>query len=900
MGNPKRRGSVVSLRRYFRRKSWDEERARELEAHLAHEIDDNRARGMTPEEARRRAYIRLGNPTLIREEIWEMNSFVSIENLGRDIRYAFRQLLRGPGFAATAILTLALGIGVNTAIFSLVNGLLFSSLHIENERQVMQVGFRQSGEDWQPMLSVPELETVEAQTRGIFSAVFADQYGLDGLTMQGSRPDRVFTDYVSGNYFDALGVRPALGRFFKPTEGVTPGADPYVVLSYAYWKGHFGGDASIVGRQIALDGKPVTVIGVAPESYRGLSSFLDLQAYLPMAMIVPIENTPLTDFNKVTNRGLHIYGRLRSGVTWQQADAALALAARDLAREHPVDERNAGLHGFSLEAGRLSGSLDSGGSFDAVSAIFIGLAGLVLLLACVNVANLLLVRATVREREMVIRSALGAVRFRLIRQMLTESILLAIFGGMGGVALGLAGSRLLSSISLQTDLPIAFRFGFDWHVFVFAVMVALAAGVVVGIVPAVRLARANLNLVLREGGRGIAGGGHKFRDALVTVQVAAALMLLVIAGLFLRRLQTSEHAQLGFNPNHVLTMMIDPSEIGYDSARSLEFYKDLLPRMRSVPGVVSATVATSIPMGMIDNGIDTVTIDGYTPPPGQAPPAINDNAIGTDYFRTLQIPMVEGRSFTDADNSKSPYVAIVSEAMAQKYWPHEDAIGRHFAAGYDPTHPMQIVGVAGNARYGTLNGGTQEYFYTPYTQHDVNSLLALEVRTQGDPEAMETEIERTIHGMAPGLPVFEVKTLHQALYSPNGLLLYQVVAALAGVMGTLGLILAVVGVYGVLSYVVSQKTGEIGVRMALGAQPGDILRMVYRQGLWIVGIGLAVGLAASFGVAHVLRSFIPVSATDPATFVTVPAVLAAIALAACYLPARRAMRVDPMQALRQE
>jgi len=895
-------GLAMSLRRYFRRKSWDEERARELEAHLAHEIDDNRARGMSPEEARRKAYIRLGNPTLIREEIWKMNSFVSVEDLGRDIRYAFRQLLRAPAFAATAILTLALGIGVNTSIFSVVNGLMFSSLHIANERQVMQVGFRQNGGSWEPMLSVPEYEAVAAQTRGVFSAVFADQYGLDGLSVEGSRPDRVFTDYVSGNYFEGLGVKPALGRLFKATEGVTPGADPYVVLSYAYWKEHFGGDASVVGRQVALDGKPVTVIGVAPENYRGLTSIVSVQAYLPMAMIVPIENTPLMDFNKVSNRGLHIYGRLQGGVTREQADAALALAAGDLEREHPVEERGIGLHGFSLQAGRLTGSsLDQDGSFDLASAIFLGLAGLVLLLACVNVANLLLVRATVREREMVIRSALGAVRFRLIRQMLTESILLAIFGGLGGVALGLGGSQLLSSVSLQTDLPIAFDFGFDWHVFAFAVVVALAAGVVVGIVPAVRLARANLNMVLREGGRGIAGRGHRFRDALVTVQVSAALMLLIIAGLFTRSLVQTEHVSLGFNPEHVVTMMMDPGEIGYNTQRSMGFFQDLLPRVRSLPGVVSATVAESIPMGMIDAGRDTVSVEGYTPPPGQAPPAIDFNMIGTSYFRTLQIPIVEGRSFTDADNDKSPYVAIVSETMAQEYWPHEDAIGRRFTVGGDAGHPMQVVGVAADAHYGTLIGSTKAYFYKPYLQHSAdNSLLALEVRTEGNPEAMEPEIDRAIHGMAAGLPVFEVKTLHQALYSPNGLLLYQVVAALAGVMGTLGLILAMVGVYGVLSYVVSQKTGEIGVRMALGAQRGDILRMVYRQGLWIVGIGVGVGLAASFGAARLLRSMIAVSAMDPVTYATVATILTGIALAACYLPARRAMRVDPMQALRQE
>jgi predicted permease len=890
----------MSLRRYWRRRAWDEERQQELEAHLAQEINDNVARGMAPEEGRRRAYLKLGNPTTIREEIWKMNSLVSVEELGRDLRYAARQLVKNPGFAAIAIVTLALGIGVNSTIFSMVNGLLFRSLHIENEPQVREVGFRQKGGSYGPQMSVPELEAVEKQTKGVFSEVVGAQFGLDGMTVAGSQPDRLFTDYVTGNYFSALGVQPALGRFFKPTEGVTPGADPYVVLSYGYWKEHFGGDPGVIGRHVALDGKPVTVIGVAPKDYRGLNSIMTAQAYLPMAMMVPIENTTVADFNQITNRGMEIYGRLRNGVTAQQANAALAVAARHLAAAYPREERDAQMKGFSLEAGRLSGSPDQDNAFNTVSAIFLSLAGLVLLLACVNVANLLLVRATVREREMVIRSALGARRARLIRQMLTESVLLAMLGGVGGIALGIAGSRVLMSINLQTDLPIGFDFSFDWHVFVFSAVLALAAGAVVGIVPALRLARANLNLVLREGGRGIAGQKHRFRDALVTVQVAAALMLLVVAGLFLRRLQQSEHADLGFNPNNVLTMMMDPSEIGYNNARTLEFYKDMLPRVRNLPGVVSATVAQSIPMGIIDDGSDTVTIEGYTPPPGQAPPSINYDIIGTDYFRTLGIPIVEGRSFTDTDTGKSLDVAIVSRTMAQKYWPHEDPIGRHFAAGYDPTHPMTIVGVAGDARYGTIDHQTAAYFYTPYTQHNTNLLLALEVRTRGDPGAMAPAIEQAIHGMTPGLPLFEVKTLHEALYSPNGLLLYEVVAALAGVIGMLGLVLAVVGLYGVLSYVVSQKTGEIGVRMALGAARGDILRMVYRQGLWIVGIGLAMGLAASFGAAHVLRSVIEVSTTDPVTFVMVPAVLAAIALLACYVPARRAMCVEPMQALRME
>jgi predicted permease len=889
----------MSLRRFFRRRQWDEERARELEVHLAIEIDDNVARGMTPQEARRQAFLKLGNSTAIREEIWKMNSLVSLEELARDIRYAIRQLLRSPGFAATAIVTLALGIGVNTAIFSIANGLLFSSMHIERENRVREIGLRQKGQPWLPTLSLAESQQLKDATKSTFSSIIGAQISLDGLSMEGSRPDRALTEYVTGNYFEALGVHPILGRFFRPSEGVTPGADPYAVLSYAYWKQHFAADPNIVGRKIAIDRYAMTVIGVAPESYRGLNSILKIQVYIPMAMIVPIENDPLTFFNEQANRQLQVYGRLQPGVTPRQANAALALASRQMAAAHPVDERNTELRGFSLEAGRLAGQLDDDNTFGTVTAIFLGLASLVLLLACVNVANLLLVRATVREREMVIRSALGARRFRLIRQMMTESLLLALLGGIGGILLGRLGSSLLSSLNLQSDLPLHFDFAFDWHVLLYSVIAAALAGLFVGIVPAVRLARADLNLILREGGRGIAGGGHRFRDALVTIQVAAALTLLIVAGLFTRTLSKNEHADFGFDPNHVLTMMIDPGEIGYNSAQAAQFFRELMPRLRALPGVVWATTAQSVPMGIIDNGSDTVTIEGYTPPSGQSAPVVTNNIIGSDYFRTLSIPILEGRAFNDADNEKGPYVAIVSKAMAEKYWPHQDSIGRSFRMGADSTHPLRIVGVSGNARYGNVAGADPSAFYVPYFQHsDLNSLEAIEVRTAGDPEAMIPEVERAIQNMAPMLPIFEVKTLHQALNSPNGFFLFEVVASLAGIMGTLGLVLAVVGVYGVLSYAVSQKTGEIGVRMALGAQRSDILRMVFRQGLWIVGIGLALGLAGSFGAAHLLRSLITVSTADPATYLTVPALLGAIALLACWIPARRATRTEPMEALR--
>lgn len=890
----------MSLRRFLHRREWDEERARELEEHLAQETADNVVRGMTPSEARRRAYMKLGNPTTIREEIWKMNSFVSVEDLGRDLRYGFRQFRKNPGFAAIAIVTLALGIGVNTTIFSVVNGLLFSSLHIRQESQVIELGLEQKGTSWGSNFSFPEYEALRDGTKDVFAGLVGDSYGLDGLSVSGSKPVRAFTDYVTGDFFEQLGVQAYMGRVFRRGEGVTAGADPVMVISYAYWKEHFASDPNIVGKQVMVDNHPMTIVGVTAKDFRGVNMALPVQAYLPLAMVMPLENVPLSEFRKPTNRGQRIYARLQPGVTKERVNATLAVVARWLEAEQPTADKDLELKSFPMYVGRNAG-FDADNSTGKICGVFVGLAGLVLLLACVNVANLLLVRATVREREMVIRSALGAARSRLIRQMLTESVLLALFGGAAGVGLGVWGSHLLSGLNLQTDLPLSFTFPLDGHVIVFSLAIALAAGALVGIMPALRLARANLNMVLREGGRGVAGGGHKLRDALVMVQVSSALLLLVVAGLFTRTLARNEHANLGYNANNVITMMMDPGEIGYNDPRARDFYKDLLERVRAVPGVQSATVAQSIPMGLVGNQGDTIAVAGYQPPAGQGPAAVSFNLIESDYFSTLGIPLTEGRAINDGDDENHAYVAIVSAAMAKKYWPHEDPVGRMFTMTADHDHPLRVVGVANDARYQGLSGAIPPFFYLPFLQHyATNSLETLEVRTAGDPSAMAPELERVIQGMTPNLPVFEVKTLHQALYSPNGLLLFEVVASLAGIMGTLGMALAIVGVYGVLSYVVSQRTMEIGVRMALGAQRGDILRIVYRQGMWIVGIGLAVGLAGSYGVARLLHSLIQVSPGDPATYLSVSATLAAIAMLACYVPARRAMYVEPMKALRDE
>jgi predicted permease len=816
----------------------------------------------------------------------------------QDIRYGFRTLLKNPGFTAVAILTLALGIGANTAIFSLVDAFLLRPLPVKDPAQITTLGYQQDSST--PLVintfSVPDYRDIRDQTGNVFSGLVAYQIGLDGLTVNG-KADRVVSSYVTGNYFSMMGIKPALGRFILPSEGETIEADPVMVLGYAYWKTHFGGDPEIVGKNVSVDGHPVTIVGVAPEGFYGLFALVDIQAYMPLGM-ASIEGNPSDFMNNRGFRQLFVYGRLQPGASIGKAQSTLNVVGQRLSQAYPKDDKNLSLLVFPELRSRPSP--DPKNTLLVISGLFLGLAAMVLLLACVNVANILLVRATVREREMAIRAALGAGRGRLMRQLLTESLVLALGGGLAGIVLGYWGSSALSHLNFATDLPVRLDFGFDWRVFGFAFSAALLTGLIVGIVPAVRASRGNLAQILHEGGRGLVGGRHRLRSALVVAQVAGSLMLLIIAGLFTRSLGEAQRSNLGFDPSHVVNFYMDPAEIGYNEAQGREFYKNLLARVRALPGVVSATTANSTPMGYI-NGGDTVTVEGYEVPAGQPAPVSLYNVISTDYFKTLGIPLLQGRTFTEADDQNALFVGIVNEAMVKKYWPNVDPIGRHFRIGAELNHPITVIGVAKNSRFAGITGDINTYFYLPLAQHyAINSLAALQVRTAAAPQTMIPTIEHEIESLAPELPVFDVKTMTEALNTLNGLLLYRIGAMLAAALGILGLILALVGVYGVISYAASQKTHEIGIRMALGAQPAEILKMILRQGLVIVAVGLVIGLISALAAAKVVGDFLTVSATDPLTYVTVSGALTIVALLACYIPARRAMRVDPIVALRYE
>jgi predicted permease len=886
----------LRLRSLFRRNRVEQELSEELQFHLEQKTQEYVANGLSLDEARRKARREFGGIEQTKEICRDTRHVSLLETLLQDVRYGFRMLRKNLGFTSIAILTLGLGIGANTAIFSMVNSFLLRPLPVKNPEQITVLAMQLKKGELQTGFSYPEFEDLQKQSSSVFSGVIALSLNAGGLTLNKKTEPIVVYD-VSGNFFAALGVRPLLGRFILPEEGSVTAVNPVIVLGYSFWQTRFGGDPGIVGKTLLYNGRPVTVIGITPREFHGVSAILDVQGYLPLGM-QQVDSSYEQDIP--TNRGyrnLALYARLAKGVALPAAQSALDVIGDRLAKENPKTEEGMTISVFPERFSRPGPDPDR--PVLKVSVLFLVLAALVLILACVNIANFLLVRATARQREMAIRTALGGTRMRLIRQLLTESVLLALLGGLAGIFFGLAGSNALSSIHIGTTLPVLLDFHLDWRVFGYAFAAALITGLFVGIAPALRASRRSVIEAIRNGGRTMSGSRSRFRTALVAAQVGGSLMLLIVAGLMIRSLNHAQHSDLGFDPRHVLNLTLDPNEIGYNKQQGLQFYTQLLERIESMPGVEAAGVAFSVPMGYYNN-TDWVEVPGYEVPHGEAQPVVGCNAVTSGYFRTMGIALLEGRDFTKADVENFAWVAIVNETMAHKFWPNQSAIGHEFKVASDHVHSLRVVGVVKNSRTLGIVGPIREYFYQPFAQ-EYTSLAVLQVRTTFAPETMIASIRQQVASLAPSMPVFDVHTMLQALYTINGFLLFQLAAALAGILGALGLILALVGVFGVISFSVSQRTNEIGIRMAMGAAQTSILRMILRQGLWIVLVGLLSGIALALAISRLVSDFIAgVSPYDPLTYVSVTALLCVVALLACYFPARRATRVDPMIALRYE
>ena len=1010
-----------------RRKRMLEDLEQDIRDHIERETQDNIERGMPPEEARYAAVRKFGNVTRIKEETREVWSFVWLEQLLQDIRFGLRMLSKSPGFAAVAILTLALGIGANTAIFSLIDAVMLRSLPVENPSQLVVLkwsarnapnihGYMSSGDCPTDLsfaarnpsgCSFSEPMFREIAQANIFSAATA--FANSGrLTLTGNGTATVInSQLVSGDFFRTMGLKAAAGRLFEAADDA-PSAAPVAVLNYGYWQSAFGGSRDVVGHTIELNSVPFTIIGVAEQRFTGITPGSDYDVWLPLSSAQSITD-PMRWENRqgdVSYWWLTVVARLKPGTQSAQAqaaasgmfrnemlhgsvplfhggDAAVAPAARpgmpagggavhgqivygatappvggnapanmpttrqrpvispaQVQRETPgpaVHEQSAGNKPVTLSAPQApergpktlstaadnpevtlvlaqTGLIGARSQYSNPLYVLMLAVGIILLIACANVAGLMLARAAARQKEMAVRLALGAGRARVVRQLLTESVMLSVLGGALGILFAYWGAHaIVSFVSSNQTRPLGFATGVDLRVLGFTVAVSLLTGILFGIAPTFRGARVDLTPALKEGERSSASSGHaggkwfSIGNALVVAQVALAIVVLVGAGLLVRTLQNLRSIDVGFDSHNILIFGIDPTLIGYKGAQVDAFYRDLQGRLSETPGVKSASYSM---MPLLSNGMMMTSFHWPGTPEDQDSEA-DMLGVGPNFFETLHIPFLTGRGFNASDfrisaaniettPTSAPTPVIVNQAFVEKYLGKESPLGKQF--GESPATAVrpassgyEIIGVVRDAKYSSLRREIHAMMYMPQNFGGAS----FELRTAADPQAILPAIREVVAQVSTNLPLFDVKTESQQIDR----LLFQerLVARLSGFFGLLALVLACVGLYGLLSYEVSRRTREIGIRLALGAQPGNVLQLVLRQGIALAIVGAAVGIGVALGVTRYLASMLyDVHANDPLTMIGVAALLTLVALAACYLPARRAMRVDPLVALRYE
>jgi putative ABC transport system permease protein len=872
----------------LRRGKLEREMEEEMRFHLEMQIEQNLDGGMSSEEARWAARRQFGNQTWLKEVSREMWSLSFIETLIQDLRYGARTLRKNPGFTAVAALTLALGIGANTAIFSVVNAVLFRPLQYSDPDRLVQVwqNFPQLGAN-QVTVSAPEFLDYKDQNR-VFErmAAFRPQgFNLTG----GAEPELIFGARVSADLFPLLGVAPALGRAFFPEEEQI-GGPRAVILSHGLWQRRFGSDTTLIGKSLTLDGQSFTMVGVMPPGFQ----------FPPQAQNELWANIPFdpNDLNRRGWRPLQVIARLKSGVNLGPANAELKAIAGKFPASGPVPSAYA----VSLQeqvVGRVRRAL----------LIMFGAVSFVLLIACANVANLSLSQAAARQREMAIRAAVGASRSRLIRQLFVESLPLSLLGGGLGLLLAFWILELLVSIN-PNNLPRAHEIGVDLRTLGFTLSVSLLTGVVSSLAPAWQFSKLDLNESLKEGGRGTSVSFRRFslRSILLVSEVALSLALLIGAGLMINSFTRLLRVDPGFDPRGVMTIQIALPQSKYAEIQQRAFFfEQALERIRRLPGVQSAGMTSALPLaGNPDFGF---TIEGRTPSAPGDTPQTGWRAISPDYLRTMGIALRRGRFFNEQDHEKAAGVAIINETMARRFWPGEDPLGKRIKLG-GPQRPypwMEIVGIVGDVKHDGLDAPVGPETYLPYAQTPFSQMpaglrfpaMSLVTRGDSDHASLAAAMRAEIKALDKDQPVTNIRTLDQLL--ANSISQHRFYLMLIAFFGAVALILAAVGLYGVISYTVRQRTHEIGLRMAFGAQAGDVLKLIIRYGMKLTLIGALIGLAAALALTRLMKTLLfEVSATDPLTFAGVSMMLALVALLACYVPARRATKVDPLVALRVE
>jgi putative ABC transport system permease protein len=872
------------LRSFFRRTRVEQELGAEMRFHIERQVEENLAAGMTPEEARRAAIKEFGGLEQVKEECRDTHRANYAENLIKDIRYGFRMLSKSPAFTFFAVAILALGIAANSAIFSIADNVLLKPLPYRDSNRLVMVWEDARAYGFPKDTPAPGNFADWRSRNQVFLDVAAVPYGgYFNLTGDGT-PEQLEGKKVTANLFSLLGVSPALGRDFQSQDDI-PGTPQVAILSHGLWVRRFGADPQIVGREISLNYQKCTVIGVMKQGFQFPDRATEIW--------IPAQFTKEMLANHESHY-LNVFARLKPGISLKTANADLAAIASELEKEYPASNAKIGAFAAPLRE-------EIAGDVRPAILMLVGAVTFVLLIACANVANLLLSRAASRRRELAMRLALGATRGRVIQQMLTESILLALFAGTAGLLLSIWGTKFLAALIPVGIAPIA-EGGVDGRVLLFTLFVSLSTGVLFGIIPASRVSQFELTYSLKQGGgqSGVGSGGYRFRDALVVSEVALAIVLLAGAALLMRSLENLYHLDPGFRADHVLVMRTPLPRPKYQAvARRRAFFDEVLAKVESLPGVVSAGYATWVPLTN-DGGATGITIEGKPEPAPGNLLIPNVRIISRDYMSALRMKLIDGRPFEQRDANGTLPVGLINQTMARNYWPGENPIDRRFKIGrYREESPwITVIGIVGDVHQAGLDVAARAEMYLPYQQQDFGyEPEYLAVQTAGDPMALAETVRQQIWSVDKEQPVTGAMPLEDLV--DENLASRKMQAALLSGFAALALLLVTLGIYAVLSFAVTERTQEIGVRVALGAQPSDVLRMILSQGFRLFLIGAAIGLSAAFALSRALVHLLfGVSAYDPASFASVTILLALVALLACYVPARRATRVDPLVALR--
>jgi predicted permease len=890
----------LRIKSIFSRRRVDSELDEELQFHLDHKIEEGIANGLSAEEARRQALRAMGGLDQRREEIRDARGIHWLTDFLDDLRYAVRSLRRAPGLAAIVVVTIALGIGMTATPFSMLDALIFRPYPVPSPGDVVTLTST-SRDNAYDSFSYREYADLRAQSKSFEGVVANAPLATVGFSARpGVIPLVRGGMLVSGNYFRVLGVEPQIGRGFSESEDSVPGRDAVTVLGPDFWKREFAGDPAVVGRVVRLNGTDFTVIGVAPETFPGMQVFSRPDFYMPLAMAGKFSTNPQKSFFvDRDDRELTVRARLKPQTSLTQARNEIAGLARNFEREYPKLNRGRGAKVRTQFEMRTQDS-DVNWKFGVIFTI---LSLAVLLVACTNAAGLLLARARTRTREIAVRLAIGAGRFRLVRLLLTESLVLALLGGLGGILVGYAGIHFMSKFTIPTELPVKIPFRMDTRVLLASLGLSVLSALFCGLAPALQSIRTNLvsGLKSSEGDEPIHGRKRLWgRNVLVVAQVAMSLMLLAASFLMYRGFQhTVDAGLLGFEKDHLLMVRFDPRLLQYDDGKTARFYKLLSERVRRTMGVENTAYTQNPPLGL--DGFDTVAFvpEGYVMPRDRDSFRSTMDTIDDGFFETMGVPILRGRGFRASDTADSPRVAVVNEHFASHYWPNADALGKRFRLDGAAGTPVEVVGIAKTVKYKDTFDRQIDFVYLPVNQHPVARLVML-VRTTGDPLQMVQPFKEVVGAIDANMPLLETRT-YEDLWRYSVVDGPRVAVELVGTLGVVGLVLAIAGLYGLIAYNVSRRTREIGIRMAIGAAPTDVLRLMMGKGLVLVGIGAGIGLLMGFGLEKLMNAMLfNAGGVDLLVYLTVVPAMVVVTMLAAYVPARRASKIPPTLALRYE